>query len=156
MELEPFWHHFWSFTFFELFYQKLRFPLEKIYFFPKKAISLEWIWLKKWTKIALSLLWIWFSVKKTLLALKKKNEYPKSSIVFFDGSTKFILVNLIFEFQASTFNFLRLPKYAVGLNPRLKAPSCRNSLLYFEWVHQIYDSKFDFWISKNPKLLITP
>ena len=66
--LKTIWHHFWSFTFFELFYEKQRFPSEKIEFFPKKAISLEWIWLKKWTKVAISPLWIWFSVKKTLLA----------------------------------------------------------------------------------------
>ena len=29
IELEPFWHHFWTFRFFELFDQKVRFPGEK-------------------------------------------------------------------------------------------------------------------------------
>ena len=147
---------FLEFHFFWTFLPETPFSVGKNLFFSKKSYQSRVNMIKKVNKNCPQSIVNMIFCQKNTVGVKKKNEYPKSSIVFFDGSTKFILVNLIFEFQASTFNFLRLPKYAVGLNPRLKAPSCRNSLLYFEWVHQIYNSKFDFWISKNPKLLITP
>ena len=42
IELEPFWHHFWTFRFFQLFDQKIRFLGKKQ--ISKQTITAVWIW----------------------------------------------------------------------------------------------------------------
>ena len=112
MEIEPFWHHFWTFSFFQLCDQKIRFLGEKlIKNCPKKSHESSVNLIKKWKQ-------------KTAISLALR-------LIFCVKIIKFAIFSIIY------------PDFGQGGG-------------YFWWVHQIYDTKSDFLISKNQKLLISP
>ena len=98
MELEPFWHHFWTFSFFKLFDLKIHFLGKKNQ--KQNNHSNVNLMINSEEKTAISLAWIWFYVKITMDWWRfSKNHKPEIFYHILDGSTEFTQVNQNFKYK---------------------------------------------------------